>query len=242
LGRVTSEGSRNNVSINLTSPRSLPTSLCCLPLLPEREVTSPSNYSLVFVIFIIFFGQLKDWVGQVLFLVSGPKGQVEKYVNVEAWLGFFTHSCTHIHCNCKIKDHSQTEWFIQTQFFLVCQIVFQIEKWKKQSDEGWGKANINLRIDNNFCYFLKYLCSPEKGWFSCVGLKRPVFVNVVTAVWCQWSLPGILLAESFLQSTWAICVWIFQGKLVSILVVDSRFCLFNLVTWLNICIEKTKQT
>ena len=42
------------------------------------------NYSLVFVIFINFFGQLKDWVGQVLFLVSCPKGQVEKYVNVEA--------------------------------------------------------------------------------------------------------------------------------------------------------------
>jgi hypothetical protein len=75
----------------LTSPRSLPTSPCELS---EREVTSPSNlkvvgaldnYSLVFVIFINFFGQLKDWVGQVLFLVSCPKGQVEKYVNVEAW-------------------------------------------------------------------------------------------------------------------------------------------------------------
>ena len=36
------------------------------------------NYSLVFVIFINFFGQLKDWVGQVLFLVSCPKGQVKK--------------------------------------------------------------------------------------------------------------------------------------------------------------------
>jgi hypothetical protein len=42
------------------------------------------NYSLVYVIFIIFFGQLKDWVGQVLFLVSCPKGQVEKYVNAGA--------------------------------------------------------------------------------------------------------------------------------------------------------------
>ena len=41
------------------------------------------NNSLVFVIFINFFGQLKDWAGQVLFLVSCPKGQVEKYVNVE---------------------------------------------------------------------------------------------------------------------------------------------------------------
>ena len=54
--------------------------------LSEREVTSPSNlkvvgvldnYFLVFVIFINFFGQLEDWV---LFLISCPKGQVEKYV------------------------------------------------------------------------------------------------------------------------------------------------------------------
>jgi hypothetical protein len=44
-----------------------------------------SHYSVVFVIFINFFGQLKDWVGQVLFLVSCPKGQVKKYVNVDAW-------------------------------------------------------------------------------------------------------------------------------------------------------------
>jgi hypothetical protein len=66
-----------------------PTSPCGLS---EREATSPSNlkvvgaldnYSLVFVISINFFGQLKDCVRQVLFLVSCPKGQVEKYVNVE---------------------------------------------------------------------------------------------------------------------------------------------------------------
>jgi hypothetical protein len=66
-----------------------PTSPCELS---EREVTSPSNlkvvgaldnYSLVFVIFINFFGQLKD-LSQDFFLVSCPKGQVEKYVNVEA--------------------------------------------------------------------------------------------------------------------------------------------------------------
>ena len=98
LGRVTSEGGETMfrlIAIDLAqkSPHlSLlsPTSPCELS---EREVTSPSNlkvvgaldnYSLVFVIFINFFGQLKDWVGQVLFLVSCPKGQVEKYVNVEA--------------------------------------------------------------------------------------------------------------------------------------------------------------
>ena len=70
LGSVTSEGSQNNVRLiaidfshfSLLSP----TSPCELS---ERDVTSPSNlkvvgaldnYSLVFVIFIIFFGQLKD--------------------------------------------------------------------------------------------------------------------------------------------------------------------------------------
>jgi hypothetical protein len=50
-----------------------------------KVVGALDNYSLVFVIFINFFGQLKDWVEQVLFLVSCPKGQVEKYVNVEDW-------------------------------------------------------------------------------------------------------------------------------------------------------------
>jgi hypothetical protein len=70
-----------------------PTSPCELS---EREVASPSNlkevgaldnYSLVFVIFINFFGQL--WTKRLsrtsAFFVSCPKGQVEKYVNVEAW-------------------------------------------------------------------------------------------------------------------------------------------------------------
>ena len=59
-------------------------------------------------------------------------------------------------------------------------------------------------------------------WNICVALKWAIFCKR-----CQWSLPGILVAEAFLQSTWAICVWIFQGKLVSILVVDSRICLFH---------------
>ena len=73
-----------------------PTSPCELS---EREVTSPfnlkvvgtlDNYSLVFVIFINFFRQLKERVGQVLFLVSCRKGQVEKYVNVEACRACFS--------------------------------------------------------------------------------------------------------------------------------------------------------
>ena len=79
-----------------------PTSPCELS---EREVTSPSNlkvvgvldnYSLVsfFLTTIIFnsnacYNQLHkliifiNFFGPVLFLVSCPKGQVEKYVNVE---------------------------------------------------------------------------------------------------------------------------------------------------------------
>jgi hypothetical protein len=100
LGSVTSEGSQNNVRLiaidfshfSLLSP----TSPCELS---EREVTSPfnlkvvgtlDNYSLVFVIFINFFRQLKERVGQVLFLVSCPKGQVEKYVIVEACRACFS--------------------------------------------------------------------------------------------------------------------------------------------------------
>ena len=81
LGRVTSEESRNNVSINAIdfSQKYLhfsmlsPTSPCELS---EREVTSPSNlkvvgaldnYSLVFVFFLNFFGQ-------VIFLVKSSEG------------------------------------------------------------------------------------------------------------------------------------------------------------------------
>jgi hypothetical protein len=90
LDRVTSEGSRNNVSINHNwllpevSPLLPVSSLKEKSLLPLiwTVVGALDNYSLVFVIFINFFGQLKDWVGQVPFLVSCPKGQVEKYVNV----------------------------------------------------------------------------------------------------------------------------------------------------------------
>ena len=99
----------------MTSPRSLPTSPSELS---EREVTSQSNlkvvgaldnYSLVFVIFINFFGQLKDWIGQVLFLVSCLKGQVEKYVSVEAWTGIFCDA--HISCfRCRRLPKALKDW------------------------------------------------------------------------------------------------------------------------------------
>jgi hypothetical protein len=93
LGRVPSEGSRINVSINRNwllpevSPLLSVVSHFSLWVSPSnlKVVGALDNYSLVFVFFIKFFGHLKDWVGQVLFLVSCPKGQVEKYVNVEAW-------------------------------------------------------------------------------------------------------------------------------------------------------------
>ena len=62
------------------------------------------NYSRVFVIFINFFGQLKDWVGQVLFLVSCPRGQVEKYVNVEACNYMWNHKMS------QVITHETTGW------------------------------------------------------------------------------------------------------------------------------------
>ena len=112
-----------------------PTSPCELS---EREVTSPSNlkvvgaldnYSLVFVIFINFFGQLKDWVGQALFLFSCPKGQVGKYVNVEAWLYFLIHNhayanmtngiCLNIHHNTHINYTPPPCWFSHYKITLV---------------------------------------------------------------------------------------------------------------------------
>ena len=113
MGRVTSEGRKTMfwliaIDFSQKSPHySLlsPTSPCELS---ERQDTSPSNlkvvgaldnYSLVFVIFINFFGQLKDWVRQVLFLVSCPKGQVERYVNVEA-------------CICHHPTHQQKSDFL----------------------------------------------------------------------------------------------------------------------------------
>jgi hypothetical protein len=49
---------------------------CCISVKMTAD-----NYSLVLIIFINFFGQLKDWVKQVLFLVSCPKGQVKNNVN-----------------------------------------------------------------------------------------------------------------------------------------------------------------
>ena len=48
-----------------------------------NQVNDTGSWEPLVVIYINFFGQLKDWVGQVLFVVSCPKGQVEKYVNVE---------------------------------------------------------------------------------------------------------------------------------------------------------------
>ena len=96
-----------------------PTSPCELS---EREVTSPSNlkvvgaldnYSLVFVIFINFFGQLKDWVRQVLFLVSCLKGQVEKYVDVEAWYEISAFSINSVsHGICAIRVHDSAQYYL----------------------------------------------------------------------------------------------------------------------------------
>ena len=52
-----------------------------------KAVGALDNYSPVFVIFINFFRTTKRLSRTSTFLVSCTKGQVEKYVNVEAWGG-----------------------------------------------------------------------------------------------------------------------------------------------------------
>jgi hypothetical protein len=78
---------------------------------------------------------------------------------------------------------------------------------------AWGKANINLRIDNNFCYFLKYLCSPEKGCFL-------------------YTLLLLFDASDLCLESWLLKL--FCKVLVSILVVDSRICLFQTLIFFGI--------
>jgi hypothetical protein len=77
-----------------------------------------------------------------------------------------------------------------------------------------------LRIDNNFCYFLKYLCSPEKGCFSCVALKRAVFCKC-----CYCCLMPVIFA-------WNSGCWSFSAKYLSDLCLDlsGKTC-FNFGCW-----------
>ena len=91
---------------------------------------------------------------------------------------------------------------------------------EKETDGGWGKANINLRIDNNFCYFLKCLCSPEKGCFSCVVRKRAVFCKR-----CYCCLMPVIFA-------WNSGCWSFSAKYLSDLCQDlsGKTC-FNFGCW-----------
>ena len=77
-----------------------------------------------------------------------------------------------------------------------------------------------MRIDNNFCYFLKYLCSPEKGCFSCVVLKRAVFCKR-----CYCCLMPVIFA-------WNSGCWSFSAKYLSDLCRDlsGKTC-FNFGCW-----------
>ena len=92
-------------------------------------------------------------------------------------------------------------------------------KEKDSQMRAGGKANINLRIDN-FWYILKYLCSPEKGCFSCVVLKRPVFCKS-----CYCCLMPVIFA-------WNSGCWSFSAKYLNDLCLDlsGKTC-FNFVCW-----------
>jgi hypothetical protein len=124
-----------------------PTSPCELS---EREVTSPSNlkvvraldnYSLVFVIFINFCGQLKDWVGQVLFLVSCPKGQVEKYVNVEACRVLSTSTCDLEECLTLIP-------------YAMCNIYILYHVYRLLVVTSKPNFYFQARLVNNYMYYI----------------------------------------------------------------------------------------
>jgi hypothetical protein len=89
------------------------------------------------------------------------------------------------------------------------------------------KLTLIWELTTTFVTFWNICVALEKGCFSCVALKRAVFCKC-----CYCCLMPVIFAWnsgcwSFSESTWVICVWIFQGKLVSILVVDSRICLFQ---------------
>ena len=53
--------------------------------------------------------------------------------------------------NCKIKDQSDKMIYSNKICFGMSNSISNLKE--RQSDGGWGKANINLRIDNNFVTF-----------------------------------------------------------------------------------------
>jgi hypothetical protein len=120
------------------------------------------NHSLVFIIFINLFGQLKDWVKQVLFLVSCPKGQVKKNVNVEAWKHkilsnfeylHFVWSCFWIWCNDSCHP-------IMLTIFLK-----NLSDWKKRnySDQYIWEKNMNFLVTDN--KIIHRLCRERQSHF-----------------------------------------------------------------------------
>jgi hypothetical protein len=186
----------------LPSPRSLPTS----PYeLSEREVTSPSNlkvvgaldnYSLVFVIFINFFGQLKDWVRQVLFLVSCPKGQVEKYVNVEA--------CKYsvILFRCSMICRWPESWNFKTSHF---QILYSFP------------SRISAQVSPNQAKWAT--SSPWFQWNRPISVKKRSFSRPVSLFKSVFFSPIIILflQYSHKRSSHVPEIWPIQGLMFNIL-------------------------
>ena len=115
-----------------------------------KVVGALDNYSLVFLIFINFFVQLKDCVGQELFLVSCPKGQVEKYVNVKAWLPVCS-TCGKLHkskygLSLHIKSVHEKEFKYHRN---VCNI-FKILSCERKSKSSKSMVLISCVLCTNF--------------------------------------------------------------------------------------------
>ena len=67
---------------------------------------------------------------------------------------------------CKIKDHSQTKWFIQTNFFFW--YVKQYFKFKRERDS-------QMRAGEKLTLIWELTTTFDTFWNICVALKRAVF-------------------------------------------------------------------
>jgi hypothetical protein len=173
--------------------------------LSERKVTSPSNlkvvgaldnYSLGFVIFITF-------IGLVLFLVSCPKGQVEKYVIVEAW--HRSQNVWHVHLeNCKKKSlniHSRVRPNTQELEGVGSQI-YRIFLWSESDILGGILSDLRvwalIHLECTVCWILSEMK------ISCLYLvqKNKVKSSTITNVLTLVTVCGMCESRRMKHVTW----------------------------------------
>jgi hypothetical protein len=112
---------------------------------------------------------------------------------------------------CKIKDHSQTKWFIQTNFFFW--YVKQYFKFKRERDS-------QMRAGEKLTLIWELTTTFDTFWNICVALKRAVFCKH-----CYCCLMPVIFACN------SGC-WSFSAKYLSDLCRDlsGKTC-FNFGCW-----------